>query len=874
MATSPKRPAASGKVRKPRARTAANHDAARDPASYKRILLFSDGTGNSSASQQKTNVWRLYEMVDLGPAPEGEVVQIGYYSNGVGTSNFEPLAALGGIFGIGLRRNVLTLYEFVCRTYRPGDEILAFGFSRGAFTIRLLVYLIASQGIVDYGPTMTEGELKRRSREAYRRMYSEWRLNSPVANGARTGLMRGSRWLRSKARGLAAWGKPTVGPVPNHKPKISFVGLWDTVAAYGGPIVELTRGVDDWIWPLTMPDYRLSEKVLCARHALALDDRRDSFQPLLWDETVETNAASENPRLKQVWFTGMHADVGGGYPDDSLSYVSLTWMIEEIGTRARMLDTAVARAYDLANDFGPMHDSRQGIGSYYRYQPRRIEAYLDPPTARTYSMRDPNLRKLDPTTNASQLQGVIAIPRVHESVLRRLLDGTDGYAPIALPRRLRLVRRAAKTPHADRLPVLPSALEKDLDSLANEADRLRAGMPGRQAMDDPLDRVWNIVWARRVAYFVTVGLTILLIVVPSQPMDSCGVLGCGDDRLSLSPVIDAAKGLLPGFTHGWLEAWGASPRWVLGLGLLIYASMRIGVALEGRATDQVRHAWSSAVGRVADATDEGRSSATQAEVETQPPPRIKGMSSRWWGRARESGLYQGSLQKLKWRVTPTVVGPALILSVVLLVLGMFAQGRIFWNEEAGSFCPRSSTEPAGIYSTASPCNRTFFSVQADHEFEVRFTVRPGDAGWQDKGPVGEGKPATVAGVRSADQSWLMTAAKPLKRVVRARYLQPIAVLRAKGGDRPNLVRLDPIALGKDTYVARFRAPVTGTVTLFANDAVPPWPLDIDLFYANNVGSADVELCEVGVTCTDIQADEAPARPKLGRPPGPAGPKQP
>src|SRR4029077_11581777 len=105
----------------------------------KSIILFSDGTGNSSAKLFKTNVWRLYEAVDLGPPAEGKRAQISYYDDGVGTSSFKPLTVLGGAFGVGLRRNVMDLYRYACRNYRDGDDIYAFGFSRGAFTIRLVV---------------------------------------------------------------------------------------------------------------------------------------------------------------------------------------------------------------------------------------------------------------------------------------------------------------------------------------------------------------------------------------------------------------------------------------------------------------------------------------------------------------------------------------------------------------------------------------------------------------------------------------------------------------------------------------------------------------------------------------------------------------
>ena len=100
--------------------------------------------------------------------------------------------------------------------------------------------------------------------------------------------------------------------------------MWDTVAAYGTPISELTRGIDLWIWPLWFADYKLNDKVQAARQALALDDQRDTFHPLIWNETDEGTG-----RIQQVWFAGMHSDVGGGYPDDALAYVSLEWMMKE-----------------------------------------------------------------------------------------------------------------------------------------------------------------------------------------------------------------------------------------------------------------------------------------------------------------------------------------------------------------------------------------------------------------------------------------------------------------------------------------------------------------------------------------------------------------
>src|SRR5215204_6148032 len=146
----------------------------------KAIVLFSDGTGNSSAKLFKTNVWRLYEAVDLGPPAEGKRPQISYYDDGVGTSGFKPLALLGGAFGWGLKRNGLDIYRFACRNYKPGDEIYGFGFSRGAFTMRVAIGMIAFKGLVQ---SDNEAQLLKRSEEAYRefrRVFEPRRLVWPT----------------------------------------------------------------------------------------------------------------------------------------------------------------------------------------------------------------------------------------------------------------------------------------------------------------------------------------------------------------------------------------------------------------------------------------------------------------------------------------------------------------------------------------------------------------------------------------------------------------------------------------------------------------------------------------------------------------------
>src|SRR3981189_2820603 len=112
----------------------------------KNIVLLSDGTGNSSSKIFKTNVWRLFQALDL-TRPDR---QVAYYDNGVGTSSFKLFAVLGGGFGFGRKRNVTDIYSFCCRNYVAGDRIYGFGFSRGAFTIRIVAGFIAKIGLVQY----------------------------------------------------------------------------------------------------------------------------------------------------------------------------------------------------------------------------------------------------------------------------------------------------------------------------------------------------------------------------------------------------------------------------------------------------------------------------------------------------------------------------------------------------------------------------------------------------------------------------------------------------------------------------------------------------------------------------------------------------
>ena len=123
-------------------------------------------------------------------------------------------------------------------------------------------------------------------------------------------------------------------------PTIRFLGLWDTVAAYGLPIEEMTRGVSQWIWPLELPSRTPDRTICCACHALSLDDERTTFHPVLWNERHERRVVpdvagirhTKDERITQVWFSGVYSNVGGGYPDDLLAQIPLVWIMTEAMT--------------------------------------------------------------------------------------------------------------------------------------------------------------------------------------------------------------------------------------------------------------------------------------------------------------------------------------------------------------------------------------------------------------------------------------------------------------------------------------------------------------------------------------------------------------
>jgi uncharacterized protein (DUF2235 family) len=329
----------------------------------KRLVVCCDGTWNTpddvkGGVRTPTNVTKL--ALGVAPVdPATDTPQITFYHRGVGTGRWERLR--GGAFGFGLSRNICQAYRFLVQHYEPGDQLFFFGFSRGAYTARSTVGLVRNSGILRRQHIDRIGE-------AYALYRERGRHRHPTSIEAQ--LFR-----RTYA----------------HEPRIHFIGVWDTVGALGIPLSGL-RLVHRFNRRWQFHDTTLSSHVDNAFHALAIDEKRGAFTPTLWDQ--QPNAGGQ--RLEQVWFAGVHSDVGGGYRDPSLSEIPLLWMVE----RARECGLAFQPAYfePLPPDadptlrprgryvkpdvFGIIHESRQG---FYKLLPARPRA-LDDPTGANQSL--------------------------------------------------------------------------------------------------------------------------------------------------------------------------------------------------------------------------------------------------------------------------------------------------------------------------------------------------------------------------------------------------------------------------------------------------------------------------------------------------------
>jgi uncharacterized protein (DUF2235 family) len=740
----------------------------------KNIVLLSDGTGNSAAKLFKTNVWRLYQALDLSPASD----QVAFYDDGVGTSTFRPLALLGGALGFGLKRNVKQLYTFLCQNYVPDDRIYAFGFSRGAFTIRVLAGMIATQGIIP-GKTIQPEELRRAVDAAWKADRKDYRTHW--------------RWWRH--RETATEVEPTIPP-DRDKADIEFVGVWDTVDAYGMPVDELKRGLDYWLLGLSFPDQDLSPIVKRACHALALDDERRTFHPVLWNERFEkeliARGKAEPDRLRQIWFMGMHSNVGGGYARDELSYVSLNWMAAEAAAVKLKFHKADLDEFERrANPHGDMGNSRAGTAAYYRYDPRRVKELC----------------------NDSYNKVWIDRPKIHHSVLDRIKLQHALYVPHVIPAEYDVVGPNGK--------VIENTYETPDHAMARE---------------EHLKRSWDLVWWRRIAYFVTLGFTVLLLVFPWMGRVQ-GASGCTGPWCFAEPVLVGTGYLLPDLAHTWIDAYRLNMGMFILLAAGLVLAMAWGILLERRIRGFAGEAWSALNGRaVTEPLKPGVSSQIARQLWTSRPLVA---AYRWFARHALPFLF----------FIATVL--ALLISANRLLfdfaeaLGLTCDGTAIGERNVPG---KEPVVISAIFETSNPCFSTGVSLEQSAAYTISFKIlQP----WQDGTKIVTNPGGFTTAKAAREAGWRFRLAAPLRRSWRSNWFSPVARVGHLGFDEYHLDISQP-ADQSTVYVSKpFIARTEGEVFLFVNDAVLALPGIWSYFYngtldgqINNKGSAEVTITRV------------------------------
>lgn len=284
----------------------------------KRLVVCCDGTWNKPDAENVTNVEKIARTVQTDPAAAGGDYQLVYYISGVGTSSYEMDRLLGGAFGFGLFHNVIAGYRFLAQNYEPGDEIFIIGFSRGAYTARSLGGMLAKVGLLTKVALVEE------------------RLPEAVH------LYQGTKM----PEGAIGESVDEFKHDHCHAAQVTFLGVFDTVGALGVPGFEHDTP--------RFHSVQLSDQVLCARQALAVDETRMKFEPTFW-EALE-GAPTEDPRVKQVWFEGAHSDVGGGYAETGLSDTALLWMAREARAAGLVFDVDLLATYVNSGSDPIRHD--------------------------------------------------------------------------------------------------------------------------------------------------------------------------------------------------------------------------------------------------------------------------------------------------------------------------------------------------------------------------------------------------------------------------------------------------------------------------------------------------------------------------------------
>jgi uncharacterized protein (DUF2235 family) len=320
----------------------------------KNVVICCDGTANEFAAD-KTNVIKLFSTLVQDPAR-----QVTYYHPGIGT--MEPTGPLMPVrrqiatvialaFGYGLERDIQDGYVFLMRNFEPGDRVFLFGFSRGAYTVRAIASLLHMYGVI------------RHDNESF----------VPYAIRMLLAIHRSalSANQRARARDYFALARDFRQTMSSTACNPWFVGVWDTVSSVG------------WIEnPLHLPYVSNNPDIEVGRHAVAIDERRAFFRTELFRPSVDPAKPGGPKDLLQVWFPGVHCDVGGGYPEaeSGISKIALGWMLDQAKAHGLLVhsereDLIMGRiagtSYAAPDVNGPIHESLTGVWNLAEYLPKR-----------------------------------------------------------------------------------------------------------------------------------------------------------------------------------------------------------------------------------------------------------------------------------------------------------------------------------------------------------------------------------------------------------------------------------------------------------------------------------------------------------------------
>jgi uncharacterized protein (DUF2235 family) len=285
----------------------------------KRLIVTCDGTWLDSdngllngTKQSPSNVSRLgWAIRDTSRDGFSQVV---HYQAGVGTHGGRISRFLGGAIGFGLKENVREAYTYLSVNWHPGDEIFLVGFSRGAFTARSIGGMIGDFGLLTRKGLPHFNEIFEDYENRHREDYASTFPDIPFSPKG--------QFDRHYVEELARLG------MTNLRVPIKAVCCWDTVGSLGIPQVPLLEkfGIQSRdISKHQFYDTKLNPDIENAFQALALDERRGPFSPALWEKRE-----GDKVNLKQVWFPGVHSNIGGGYDDEELSNLTLAWMMSRL----------------------------------------------------------------------------------------------------------------------------------------------------------------------------------------------------------------------------------------------------------------------------------------------------------------------------------------------------------------------------------------------------------------------------------------------------------------------------------------------------------------------------------------------------------------